>query len=137
MRQPPPVVSAVFVFEWFARISVPGPSLVIVAESAIVEAIDAVTLASVVILAVVGPSVRVEPVRVYPVVLNRRDAADCGEMSVTVPAEPVKTASAVPGHETSAETPSNPLSISSQFPPPPRFAPVEVLLPAVEPSASQ
>src|SRR4051794_24569133 len=105
MRQPPPVVSAVFVFELFARMSVPGPSLVIVAEPAIVEAMLAVTPASVVVLAGVGPSVRVEPATVYPVVLNKSDAADCGELSVTVPAEPVKTASAAPGQETSAETP--------------------------------
>jgi hypothetical protein len=137
IRQPPSVVLAVFVFELFASTSVPGPSFVIVAEPAMVEEIVPVTPASVVIFAGVGPSVSVDPAIVYPFVLNVSDVADCGELSMTVPADPVKTASAADDQEILDETPSNHPPAASQFPEPPSPAPVEMLFPEAMPSASQ
>jgi hypothetical protein len=62
IRQPPSLLVAVLVLLLLARMSVPRPSLVIVAEPAMAEAIVAVTPGSVVMLAGVVPRVSVEPV---------------------------------------------------------------------------
>src|SRR5262245_61856067 len=113
-----------------ARLSVPEPFLVSPTEPATAELIVAVTPESTV---TDDPlNVSVEPVRVYPVVLNVMPLTVCGDPSVTVPALPQKNALWFCVQATS-DVPLNHLSEEvSQVPVPPRPAPVDrLLLPAL------
>src|SRR4051812_36068003 len=78
----------------------------------------------------------VEPVIVYPSDLNESDAADCGEPSVTIPGVPVKTAPE-PADPATSPAPLTQWGDAPQVPPPPRPAPVVVLFPTADASASQ
>jgi len=81
-------------------------------------------------------SVSVEPVSVYPFVLNDRLVTDCGAASVTVPAVPEKTASLFAVQATFAEPLNHLLADVSQAPLPPSPLPGGPTFPSESPSAS-
>src|SRR6185295_16702798 len=80
--------------------------------------------------------VSVEPVTTYPSDLKEMPPTDCADESVTVAAVPKKTAVPPAAHARSL-VPLNHLADASQFPLPPRPAPVTVLLLAAFWSLSQ